>query len=186
MHRCALLYVQGRPRTPLHHLVSAAGMGEAGVVYTSVKGPAVPHSPPRGETPWPPSPPGPHDSLTLLADIALVCADKPWLAALRPEDLSAHYSSPAPPPPPPVTTLPPTRESNTPVLELDANTTIITAAPQHDLPLNLSTSPPRTPDHSTPAPTPPTTPSPPSLRDAHVCPECGRTYSTSSNLARHR
>ncbi|XP_045111565.1 zinc finger protein SNAI2-like [Portunus trituberculatus] len=166
-------------------------MGEAGVVYTSVEGPAAPSSPPRGETPWPPSPAGPHDSLTLLADIALVCADKPWLAALRPEDLPNHYTTPPPPPPqhlppPPTTPLPPNRESPTPVLELDANTTIITAVHDHDLPLNLSTTPPRTPENSPATPTPPATPSPPSVRDAHVCPECGRTYSTSSNLARHR
>ncbi|XP_045615795.2 zinc finger protein SNAI2 [Procambarus clarkii] len=155
-------------------------MGEAGVVYNNVGGPAPPTSPPQGQTPWPPSPAGPHDSLTLLADIALVCADKPWLAALRPEDLPARYNTPTP-----ATTPTPHRESNTPVLELDAHTTIITVAPQHDQPLNLSTSPPRTPTHSPPAPTPPTTPPPP-VRDAHICPECGRTYSTSSNLARHR
>ncbi|XP_071527322.1 uncharacterized protein [Panulirus ornatus] len=153
-------------------------MGEEGAAYTSVEGSAPPMSPPQGETPWPPSPAGPHDSLTLLADIALVCADKPWLAALRPEDLPARYNTPTP-----ATTPTPCRESNTPVLELDAHTTIITVAPPHEQPLNLSTSPPRTPTHSPPAPTPPTTPPP---RDAHVCPECGRTYSTSSNLARHR
>ncbi|XP_068211774.1 zinc finger protein SNAI2-like [Palaemon carinicauda] len=156
-------------------------------MYMGEGGNGPPMSPPEGETPWPPSPAGPHDSLTLLADIALVYADKPWLAALRPEDLPVHYSTPTPTPAPT-----PQRESSTPVLELDAHTTIITVAPQHDQPLNLSTSPPRSPILQ--APTPPSTPPPPetssasssSTRDAHVCPECGRTYSTSSNLARHR
>ncbi|KAK8730126.1 hypothetical protein OTU49_008095 [Cherax quadricarinatus] len=161
-------------------------IGGAGDVYSNAEGSTTPMSPSQGETPWPPSPAGPHDSLTLLADIALECADKPWLVALRPEDLPARYNTPTlVSTPTPATTPTPQRESSTPVLELDAHTTIITVAPHYDQPLNLSTSPPRTPAPTPPAPTPPTTPSPP-VRDAHVCPECGRTYSTSSNLARHR
>ncbi|XP_042876191.1 zinc finger protein SNAI2-like isoform X1 [Penaeus japonicus] len=166
------------PPTPTSTPSPTSGMGEASVMY-NVQGTAPPMSPPQGETPWPPSPAGPHDSLTLLADIALVCADKPWLAALRPEDLPARYTTPTPAPTPT-----PVRDTSTPVLELDAHTTIITVAPQAEQPLNLSTSPPRSPAPA--APTPPSTPPPPSVRDAHVCPECGRTYSTSSNLARHR
>ena len=66
-------------------------------------------------------------------------------------------------------------ETDTPVLHLDAHTTIITVTTPSDQPLNLSTTPPRT----SPSPSAPS-------RDTHVCPECGRTYSTSSNLARHR
>ncbi|XP_047496281.1 zinc finger protein SNAI2-like isoform X2 [Penaeus chinensis] len=165
------------PPTPTSTPSPTAGMGEASVMY-NVPGTVPPMSPPQGETPWPPSPAGPHDSLTLLADIALVCADKPWLAALRPEDLPARYTTPTPAPTPT-----PVRDTTTPVLELDAHTTIITVAPQAEQPLNLSTSPPRSPAPA--APTPPSTPPPPAVRDAHVCPECGRTYSTSSNLARH-
>ncbi|KAK7081064.1 hypothetical protein SK128_007694 [Halocaridina rubra] len=181
------------PPQPMYMGDSTSGGYEGG-------GTGPPFSPPEGQTPWPMSPAGPHDSLTMLADIALVYADKPWLAALRPEDLPARYNTPTP------TTLltnnTPQRDATTPVLELDANTTIITAVPHHDQPLNLSTTPSRSPspygiapaspvpcDPTTQTPTPPSTPPPvasSSAKDAHVCPECGRTYSTTSNLARHR
>ncbi|CAL4079237.1 unnamed protein product, partial [Meganyctiphanes norvegica] len=188
-----------------------------------------PSSPPGGSTPWPPSPEGPPtDSLTLLADIALVCADKPWLHALRPEDLPPHYRQEAMQGTTYSTVPQPSHEDiqtsstqyfsssevdtttqqtyeaasqygyntvvrevtpvTTPVLELDAHTTIITVTGHEEQPLNLSTSPRASPEPETP--TPPTTPppeeDPTATRDAHVCPECGRTYSTSSNLARHR
>ncbi|RXG67171.1 Transcriptional repressor scratch 1 [Armadillidium vulgare] len=154
--------------------------------------------------------PGPHDSLSILADVALVCADLP-----------PRCSSDSPSPHTIYQLIPQSAnslsqndcrsiqterrilddnatlktvivESNTHNKEasiahsqnLDFNSTSNLTSDEllhNDEPLNLSTTPPRSPfeEFKTSSPTF-------INKDIYVCPECDRSYSTSSNLARHR
>ncbi|KAB7507874.1 Transcriptional repressor scratch 1, partial [Armadillidium nasatum] len=154
--------------------------------------------------------PGPHDSLSILADVALVCADLPPRCS---------YDSPSPQTiyqliPQSANSLSQNDcrsiqterrildsdatlktvivESNThnkeAIIEhsqnLDFNSTSNLTSDEllhNDEPLNLSTTPPRSPfeEFKTSSPTF-------INKDIYVCPECDRSYSTSSNLARHR